>query len=74
MSVEDWCATRAGTSPQYKFWSIIIKLELEIMIYVRSLREGDFMLYIDALTNIVPWFFALHEAHKLRKVDSSPLA
>ena len=35
------------------------QLELEIMIYERSLREGDFMLYIDALTKIISWFFAL---------------
>ena len=66
MSVEDWCATRADTSPQIKFWSIILKLELEIVIYVRSLREGDFMLYIDALTNIVPWFFALGHTNNAR--------
>ena len=31
MSVEDWCATRADTSPLFNFWSIIPKLELEIM-------------------------------------------
>ena len=66
MSVEDWCATRADTSPQFKFWSIIPKLELEIMIYVRSLLEGDFMLYIDALANIVPWFFALGHTNYAR--------
>ena len=36
------------------------------MIYVRSLREGDFMLYIDALTNIIPWFFALGHTNYVR--------
>ena len=66
MSVEDGCAIRADTNPPFKFWSIILKLELEIMIYVRSLREGDFMLYIDALTNIVTWFFALGHANYAR--------
>ena len=66
VSVEDGCATRADTSPQFKFWSIILKLELEIMINVRSLREGDFMLYIDALTNIVPWFLALGHTNYAR--------
>ena len=66
MSVEDWCATRADTSPQSKFWSIILKLEPKIMIYVRSLRERDFMLYIDALTEIVPWFFALWQTNYAR--------
>jgi len=32
---------------------------MEVMIYVRAIREVDFLLYIDALTKIVPWFFAL---------------
>ena len=66
MSVEDWCATRADTSPQFKFWSIILQVELEIMIYVRSLRQGDFMLYIDALTKIAPRFFALGQTDYAR--------
>ena len=66
MSVEEWCDTRADASPQFKFWSIILKLELEIMIYVRSLREGDFKLYVDALTKIAPWFFALGHTHYAR--------
>jgi hypothetical protein len=29
------------------------------LIYVRAIREGNFQLYIEALTKIVPWFFAL---------------
>ena len=70
MSVEYGCATRADTSPQFKFWSIILKLELEIMICVISLREGDSMLYIDALTNIVPWLFALGHTHFARWIPS----
>ena len=66
MSVEEWCDTRADASPQFKFWSNILKLELEIMIYVRSLREGDFKLYVDALTKIAPWFFALGHTNYAR--------
>ena len=66
MSVEEWCDTRADASPQFKFWSIILKLELEIMIYVRSLRECDFKLYVDALTKIAPWFFALGHTNYAR--------
>ena len=36
------------------------------MIYVRSIREADFLLYINALTKIVPWFFALGHTHYAR--------
>ena len=47
----------------FQFWSTILQLELYVMIYVRATREGDFQLYIDALTKTVPWFFALDHVH-----------
>ena len=36
------------------------------MIYVRAIREGYFLLYIDALSNIVLWFFALGHTNYAR--------
>ena len=39
-----------------------------VMVYVRSIREGNFLLYIDALTKIVPWFFCLGHVHYARWV------
>jgi hypothetical protein len=33
---------------------------------VRSIRDVDFLLYIDAQTKIVPWFFALGHIHYTR--------
>ena len=66
MSQEDWRTERAASCPQFHFWSIILQLELEVMIYVRAIREANFLLYIDALTKIVPWFFALGHTHYAR--------
>ena len=34
MSLEDWHTERAASCPQFHFWSIILQLELEVMIYV----------------------------------------
>ena len=67
-SLEDWCTERAALCPQVHFWWIILQLELVVMIYVRSLREGNFLLYIDALTKIVPWFFSLGHINYARWV------
>ena len=63
MSLEDWCTERAVSCLQFHFWFIILQLELEVMIYTQSIREANFLLYIDALTKIVPWFFALGHTH-----------
>jgi len=30
-----------------------------VLLYVRPIREGDFELYVDAFTEIVPWLFSL---------------
>jgi len=57
--LEDWCSSRAELYPQFKFCLLILQLELAVLVYVRAMREGDFTLYVDALTKIVPWFFAL---------------
>ena len=37
-----------------------------MLLYVRSLREGNFKLYLETLTKIVPWMFALDRTHYSR--------
>ncbi len=66
LSLEEWQTERAAAYPHFKFWSIILQLELNVMIFVRAIREGNFLLYIEALTTIVPWFFALDHTHYSR--------
>ena len=34
--------------------------------YIRSLREGNFQLYVECLTQIMPWMFALDHMHYSR--------
>ena len=36
------------------------------LVYVRSLREGNFDLYVQSLAQIVPWMFALDHTHYSR--------
>ena len=36
------------------------------MIFIRSIREGNFQLYVQALAKIIPWFFALDHTHYAR--------
>ena len=66
LSLDNWCAEQADASPQFQFWFIILQLELAVLIYVRSVRESNFLLYIDALSRIVPWFIALGHTNYAR--------
>ena len=61
-----WCKEREMESPQFKYWSITLEFELLILIFVRSIRESNFALYIASLREIVPWFFALDRTNYSR--------
>ena len=41
-------------------------VEILLLLYVRSIREGDFQLYIKSLTKLMPWMFALDHTHYVR--------
>jgi hypothetical protein len=70
LSLESWCDERAKVSPQFHFWFTILQLELQVMIFVRSLREADFKLYIDSLSQFVPWLFSLYHTHYTRWIPA----
>ena len=42
---------------------MVIDLEVQICIFVRSIRKGNFSLYVQSLGSLVKWFFAF-DHHK----------
>ena len=66
ISLEKWCMERANSCPQFQFWHIILQLELYVMIFVRATHEGNLQLYIEDISKIVPWFFALDHTNYAR--------
>lgn len=48
------------------YWDKVIELQLLLNQYVKSLRTGNFNLYIDALDQMMPWIFALDHGHYAR--------
>lgn len=64
--LESWTQSQCLKHPTFNYWNITLKFERSILLYVRSLRESDFNLYIASLENLVPWFFALDRIHYSR--------
>lgn len=58
LNFEDWCEKRRLESPQFAFWSLILAMELTILALIRSFREADFVSYREALSELIPYFFA----------------
>lgn len=54
-----WVQKQCEAHPQFLFWSTALELELLVLEFVRSTREGNFPLYIQIVGKLVPWMFAL---------------
>jgi len=52
--------------PHVFFWSTALELELLVLEFVRSIREGNFSMYVEILAKLVPWMFALDQIHYAR--------
>ena len=49
--------------PQFHFWIQVLELELDVLQYVPSIREGNFELYIQMLGKLVLLFFSMGHTH-----------
>ena len=58
LSFEWWCEKRKEDSPQFAFWYLVLSMELTILSLVRAFREASFVLYCQALSALIPYFFA----------------
>ncbi|MES9880445.1 MAG: hypothetical protein ABW185_06130, partial [Sedimenticola sp.] len=65
-SFEEWCTQQATRSVHFDYWLKVLSLETMLLVYVRSLREANFDLYVQSLAHITPWMFALDHTHYAR--------
>ena len=40
------------------YWYLIVMLEMDILLYIRSLRESNYKLFVFALKNLMKWIFS----------------
>ena len=56
---DEWKQLKEDENSQFKFWSLTLEIQLSVLVFVRSLREEEFHLYIQVLQKIAPLMFAL---------------
>ena len=66
ISFNEWCAQRAGETVHFAFWYKTLELEMLLFLFVRSLREGSFDLYVQTIIKLMPWMFALDRTNYSR--------
>jgi len=51
------------------YWKLIIELMLDVLIFIRSIREGNFLLYTTMLRQLIKWFFIFDHYHYARWIS-----
>ena len=57
ISAYEWLCQKSTESEVFLYWKMVIELEISILVYIRSIREGNFQLYIETLRKLLKWFF-----------------
>ncbi len=64
--LNDWITEQKEKSIQFFYWNSVLELETMLLSFVKSLRLGDFELFLACLEKIAPWMFALDHVHYAR--------
>ena len=65
-SYEEWVRDLKESSINARYWFTVIELETLLFMFVRSLREANFHLFVCCLKEMLPWMFALDHVHYSR--------
>lgn len=59
LSFTDWIKKQADKFPTFYYWNTVLNLEQTLLLFVRSVREANFELYVNVLEELLPWCFVL---------------
>uniref|UniRef100_H3B0T6 Uncharacterized protein n=1 Tax=Latimeria chalumnae TaxID=7897 RepID=H3B0T6_LATCH len=66
VQLSEWVEMRSKESAQFLYWYQAIVLQTLFLMLVHSVWEPNFDMYLDTLTQICPWVFALDHVHYAR--------
>ena len=68
LSYDDWLNKKCKDQPQSDFWNKAQELDLYILQFVKTLRDGDFLCYRAVLDSLMKWIMALDRNNYKRDV------
>ena len=54
----EWLSQQANKSQSCLYWKLIMEYQIHFLIFIRSIREGNFELYVESLRKLIKWSFA----------------
>ena len=62
----DWLRVKSKKNKSLYFWKVVFEFQLNILIFVRSIREGDFKVYVEVLRKFLKCYFIFDKVHYSR--------
>ena len=62
----EWLKSRINESEMCFYWFLVMNIQINILTFVRSIREGNFMLYVASIRSLIKWVFAFGHTHYAR--------
>jgi len=62
----DWCGKMRAEQPQFKYWAVVLEMELNIFQIIESIRTGHFLSYRESLSMFIPWVFSFDHINYAR--------
>ncbi|KAK3926446.1 BRISC and BRCA1-A complex member 2, partial [Frankliniella fusca] len=57
LTFDEWVERSRTKSPTFYFWLLVLNLEILLLTFVKSQRQGNYGLYTESLTEMLPWMF-----------------
>ncbi|CAG9769504.1 unnamed protein product [Ceutorhynchus assimilis] len=65
-TLHDWIDEKSKSSPMFKYWFMVLNLQILLLTFVRSVRSADFVIFKQSLKNMIPWYFLFSHYHYSR--------
>lgn len=59
----DWLETKIASVQMRNDWYLILTLQVDFLLYIRSIRESNFQFYISSIKNLMKWLFVFDRYH-----------
>ena len=61
-----WAEERSSSSYMFMYSMLIMKFQINYLVFIRSLRERNFKYFVKILTSLVKWFFIFDHCSYVR--------
>ena len=66
LSPLDWLKSKVHESDMCRYWNYVLHMQITILVFVRSIREGNFPVYASSIMALMKWIFAFDHVHYSR--------